>query len=265
MDGSALLERVVPLSSHGVDVPWFPTLVALAGVGVFLLFTIQAFRPGTLQREVERPSPAAPAAPPAAPAAPTPPPTKPTYKRAPFSVHFPQIPAGYPDVWGVREAVDIVIRPDERALAASGAVRGVTVTVDGQPVTAAFQRGAVALRRVFPAAGEKTIAVEHHAPNEAQPRRTERVLKVVEYRAEIAEVFTNFREEASRTIVPIRPDATPWEIYDLITEASPKIPGARLREIITCFEEAKYSNHAVTRATYERMISALLELERLEL
>ena len=64
---------------------------------------------------------------------------------------------------------------------------------------------------------------------------------------------------------PLAHDATPWEIYDLISGANPKIPEGPLRQIVSSFEEAKFSNHPVTRITYEKMIRAILELERVEL
>lgn len=241
----------------GVELPWFPALAALAGLLLCAVFAVNALRSARGPRvRPPRPAPLVKVAPP-----PPPPPVAPLYKKAPVHVGFPSIRPDYPDVWGQGELLEVEFRVED----AAWANQPLTVHVAGEPVVVQLRGGTGLLRRTFPTTGEREIRVEVKAKNENLPRRTSRVIKIVDYRLEIAEVFANFREEASRAITPIREDATPWEIYDLLTEANPKLPGDRLREIVGCFEEAKFSNHSVTRATYERMINALLQLERVEL
>lgn len=247
-----------------VDIPPLPAFAALVGAGLLVFFTVQTLRAGRAPRPV-RPVAPAPVAPIPAPTVKAPVPAPPVFKRAPASIHFPQIKSEYPDVWGIGEPFDIVARVDDKALETARQIPGLTLSIDGEALQPVFQKGATTVRRVFPKLGEHTVTVEMRTAGEATPRRTTRTVKVVEYRAEIAEVFTHFREEAGRTITPIRHDATPWEIFDLLTGASARIPPNTLRQIVSSFEEAKYSNHRVTRATYERMIDALLDLERVEL
>jgi hypothetical protein len=180
-------------------------------------------------------------------------------------IHLPQIKHDYPDVWGVGQPLEVILRVEDPNLQQARQIPGLTVHLNGETLQPIFTKGTAVLRRTFSTPGERTVTVELRMAGESQARRTTRTVKIVEYRTEIADVFTNFREEASRAIVPIREDATPWEIYDILTGANPRLPAQSLREIVSSFEEAKYSNHPVTRATYERMIGALLELERVEL
>ena len=252
-----------PQALASVDVPLVPAGATLIGFVLLLVFAVQALRSPRASRPTRSAAPI-PAPAPLAPPAPAPP-APPQYKRAPVVIHFPQLKPDFPDVWGLNESFDIVLRVEDRAFHEQRQIPGLTVTVDGEAVQPVFTKGTAGVRRVFKRLGDVPIQVDLRTPGEPQPRRTTRTVRVVEYRAEIADVFTNFREEAGKTITPIREDATPWEIFDLLTSASPKLPGNTLREIIASFEEAKYSNHPVTRATYERMIHALLELERVEL
>jgi uncharacterized protein DUF4129 len=253
-----------PVPLEGVEVPLVPAGATLVGGILLVVFALQALRGGLRSPRPRRPTATIPAPAPLTPP-PTPAPAAPQYKRAPVVVHFPQIKPDFPDTWGLNEPFDIVLKVEDRAYHEQRQIPGLTLTIDGETVQPVFTRGTAGIRRVFKRPGEKPITIEMRLGGEVQPRRTVRPLKVVEYRAEIADVFASFREEAAKTITPIREDATPWEIFDLLTSASPKIPGNTLREIISSFEEAKYSNHPVTRATYERMINALLEIERVEL
>jgi hypothetical protein len=189
----------------------------------------------------------------------------PLLKKAPVKITFPQIREGFPDVWGQGEPVDIQIQLEDATLKGMSTVPGLTVKIQGVAVPVTFSKGVAKLRKNFPEKGDKPISVELQLKKEQLPRRTTRVLRIVDYREEMAEVFHKFKEEASRAVTPIRDDATPTEVYDILLDANPRLPSETIRIIIRGFEEAKFSNHAVTRASYERMIQALLELERVEL
>lgn len=253
--------------SEGVEIPVLPTLLALVGAGFIVVFGLQALKPvqrAPRPRRAEAPAPKPKEIRPPPPAAAAPEPEV-QFRKAPLSIHFPKIPSSYPDVWGVGEPVDIAVQLDDKKLHAQRDIPGLTVTIGDQEIKPQFSKGVWSYRHTFAEPREVPVVADLKVKGEDQPRRTKRVLKIVRYRQEITEVFHNFREEASRVIAPIREDATPWEIYDVLTEANPKLPGGRLREIISCFEEAKYSNHAVSRETYTRMIDALLQLENVEL
>lgn len=249
-----------PLATENYEFPVFPTIAALVGAAVLVLFLIQAFRAPRTVQVAHTPAPvpitiaAAPQAPP-----------QPQYKRAPFFVRIAGIPDEFPDVWGVNEPLEISIRAEDKSLQNYKNIPGLNVYIEGKPIPVAFNRGQASIRYTYRTTGEKVVMVELRLKNETLGRRAQGVLKIVDYRTEIAEVFANFREEASRAIVPIHHDATPWEIYDLISGANARIPEGPLRHIVSSFEEAKFSNHPVTRGTYERMIRAILELERVEL
>lgn len=259
-----IFQAVTRMAEGGVEVPVLPVALAFTGLIAVAAISLSALR---APRRVSRPAviASAPARAPAPAPAPTPVAVAPQYKRAPISLHFPAIRSDYPDVWGVREPFEILIRLEDKTLQPLRQVPGLTLQVDGATYTPVFTQGVATVRHTFPSLGEKPVQINLRVKNEPLPRRNQRPVKVVDYRTEIAEVFANFREEASRAITPIREDATPWEIYDLLTSANANLPADQLRDIVSSYEEAKFSNHPVTRATYERMIHALLELERVEL
>ncbi len=256
--------------AEGVSIKLVPALAAIVGFGLIALFAVQAFRSAGSRARRTRPTtmltPPPVRAPPPAPVAKAQPPAPPVnLRRAPVAIEFPQIQGEFPDVWGVGEPLDVVFRLEDKTLAALRQVPGLRVQLNGETFQPVFTRGVATVRRVFPSVGERSLVADLQLKNEPHPRQTRRTVRIVEYRTEIADVFTSFRQEASQAITPIREDATPWEIYDLLTSANPNVPGNLLREIVSSFEEAKYSNHPVTRSTYERMITALLQLERVEL
>lgn len=244
-------------SGNGVEVPIFPLVVAVLGIAATLFLSLGALRVPRLrvrrrELELDRPLKPSPAAVEEAPAAPAP-----VYRKAPIAVFFPMIKAGFPDVWGVREKAVIVFRVEDRGLQGQREVPGLTCTVADQTVPLVWYKGEARLERAFQVPADVPIQVELRVKGEKQPRRTLRPLRIVDYRQEIAELFADFREDASRTITPLRPDSTPWEVYDAILDANPKVSQVALREIVSSFEEAKFSNHPVGRATYEKMLHAL--------
>lgn len=240
----------LPMAS-GVEVPVVPAALTLIGALVFFVFAAQALRAPRQRRRRRRPA-AAPNPPPQ----PTPQPVE--YKPAPFAIHFPGVPKHFPDVVGVGEPFEIVVSARQE----DGNAPNPLITVGGDAAQASFRGGKASIRRTFQAPGDVLVRVEAKKKGETQPRRTDRTFRVVRYREEIANVFQNFRDEISRSLIPIREDATPWEIFDLVSDAAPQLPKQTLREVIACYEEAKYSNHPVTRDTYERIVRALLRLEQ---
>lgn len=252
--------------AEGREVPLVPVLVSLAGLVALAAVSLSALRLPRVRLPRREPRSArakpAPAAPPAAPA---PAPSAPVYKKAPATIELPPIKPDFPDVWGLGEALDVVVRLQERGPPGKKVVPGLTLSLAGQTIPLVFYNGVTSVRKSFPQKGEIELVVDYRAAGDGQPRRTTRRLRIVDYREEIAEVFHNFKQEAAKAITPLRDDATAWEIYETLTEASPKLPRQGVRDIVTCFEEAKFSNHPVTRATYERMINALLQLEQVEL
>lgn len=257
--GVAKLSRLLlQAGTEAVEVPPFALIVAILGIAATIFLSLGALRVPRLRVrrrdlsiEAPIPKPTVKAHEDPAPAA------APVYKKAPVAILLPMIKAGFPEVWGAREKAVLVFRVEDRGLQGQREIPGLTCTVGDQPVPLVWYKGEARLERVFPIPGDVPIVVELRVKGEKQPRRTIRNLKIVDYRQEIAELFADFREEASRSITPLRPDATPWEIYDAILDANPKVSQVALREIVGSFEEAKFSNHPVGRATYEKMVLAL--------
>lgn len=246
--------------AEGVGIPIFPLFVALLGLVAIVFVSIGALklpRMPTRQRRAPAPRTATAATTTEAPVAATP---APVYKKAPIQIHFPMIRQGLPDVWGVREQAIMIFRVEDRALVGQREVAGLTATIGGNVVPLVFYRGEARLERTFPAPQDVTVQVELKVKGETPARRTTRILRVVDYREEIAELFASFKETASKSVTPLRHDATAWEVHDALLDAKPDLSKTALREVVSSFEEAKFSNHAVGRTTYEKMVGALRTL-----
>lgn len=270
--GLTVLDRIRPMQDDagpvGVQVPIFPLIVAILGLVAIVVVSVGALRLPRLsaRRRAERPRPPKPAPKPVvhAPEPAPPQPVTPIYRKAPLSVHFPMIKPQHPDVWGIKEKATIALRVEDRGLLGQREIPGLSCQIDGTVVPFAFNRGQAAVERTFPNRGEVPIVVELKVKGERLPRRNTRILRIVEYREEIADLFAQFKDEASRTITPLRPDATPWEIYDALIGANARLSQVALRELVSSFEEAKFSNHPVDRDTYEKMLHALRVLRSSE-
>lgn len=257
-----LLQSPFPQST-GVEIPILPLLVAIGTLFLLAAIVANAFlKPAAAavkHRRKPKPKPEVKIQPPPEP------PKEPVFKKAPAKIQFEPIPDGFPDVWGVDEAVQVRIRLTDKKLLGKANPDGLTVKVAGDPIDTNFQKGVARFQRTFKEKEEIPVTVELKVPGEKLPRRTTRNLRIVDYREEIAEVFAKFKEEASRVIRPIPEDATPREVLDLLMDANPDLPEDNLSTIVHSFEVAKFSNHPVEREDYERMIGALLELERVEI
>lgn len=258
-----LLQSPLQVGATGVEIPILPLLVAVGTLFLLAAIVANAFlKPAAAavrHRRKPKPKPEVRIQPPPAPAA------EPIFKKAPAKVQFEPIPDGFPDVWGIGEAIQIRVRLTDKKLMGKAKPDGLTIKVAGEPVDTSFQKGVTRFQRTFKEKAEVPVMVELKVPGEKIPRRTTRNLRIVDYREEIAEVFAKFKDEASRVIRHIPEDATPREVLDLLLDANPNLPEENLSTIVNSFEIAKFSNHLVERKDYERMIEALLDLERVEI
>jgi hypothetical protein len=258
-----LLQTSGPAEPAGVSFPIVPLLVAVVALAIIAAIVAAAFlkpvatavarrRDGPKRHDVRvQPSP--------------PPAPVPLLKKAPVRIQFPQIRERFPDVWGVGQSIEISFRITDKALGRTKEPEGLSVRVGGEDAELSFSKGQASGEWTFKQKGPVHVTVEYRNGQDQLPMRTTRTLRVVDYREEIAEVFHKFRDEASRAITPVASDATPREVLDILTDANPRLPVETVRRIVDAFEVAKFSNHPVTREDYERMIEALLDLERVEL
>jgi hypothetical protein len=269
---TSLLPRLLLQTPEGtgVEFPLVPVLVALAGIGAVIFVSVGALRAPRFSRRTGEREPRRGERRPREPPLPTfieerpEASVAPVYKKAPISIMFPMIKPTMPDVWGVAEKAVIVFRAEDRGIVGQREVPGLTATVGDAVVPLVFYRGEARLERTFNRKSTINIVLELKVKGERQVRKTTRTLKIVDYREEIAEMFAEFKDEASKNWTPLRHDATAWEIYDSILDARPKVSQVALRECVSCFEEAKFSNHPVGRPTYEKMVHAMRILKAAE-
>ncbi|MBI2078504.1 MAG: hypothetical protein HYT80_09080 [Euryarchaeota archaeon] len=264
---SAALLQILPMQDEvappeGVEIPIFPLIVAGGGIIAIVLIAMGALRLPRIRFPERAPAKKTlrPIRPEVVVEQPLPAPA-PVYKKAPVTVVFPMVRPQFPDVWGVAEKAIVVFRVEDRALMTQREIQGLTASIGGAEVPLVFYKGEARIERTFPEPREVPIVVDLKVKGERQVRRTTRLLRVVRYREEIADLFAEFKDEVSRTITPLRPDATPWEIHDAILDVNNKVSQIALREIVSSFEEAKFSNHPVGRPTYEKMVLALRALK----
>lgn len=252
------------VEAEGVAIPIFPLFLALIGLVAIVFVSVGALKlPKFPTRAGAAARPKVPGAVAAVEATIAPAPA-PVFKKAPIQIHFPMIKQGMPDVWGVREKAVLIFRVEDRALSNAREVPGLTATIGGTTIPLVFYKGEARLERTFNLHEDVKVQVELKVKGETMPRRTTRVLRIVDYREEIAELFATFKDDASKKITPVRHDATAWEVHDSLLDAKPDLSKVALREVVSSFEEAKFSNHAVGRSTYEKMIGALRVLNIVE-
>jgi len=171
--------------------------------------------------------------------------------RTTVQILFPHIKEPLPDVWGVGEPLDIVVRVEGTG---SDKVR---VRVDGEEKDLKLTDGRGVFKKTFSEKGAHKIEAECGGAGAA------REVRIVDYREEIIEVFkslfNSFKERLG-----LNDDATPREFASAAAGKAGEVKG-QLEELVRVFEIATYSPHSVGREDYEaEYLSQLAVREALE-
>ncbi len=261
---------VASLTQSMMDAPVSLVLVVLAIVtmGVAVVALVQARRwPSALivpaKAKPEAPKPRVPErteAPPPKPSRP-----RPVGTTEHLIVAFPSISERHPDVWDGSEALDVLVIVERAHFPASAALH---VTLAGQVGDERRAFGGVvpdehghALFSVAPGRrGEIDLVAELYADGAKQGQAV-RAIRIVDYRAEIVETFDDFVSWAASQFGFVSRKRTAREFVDQFADGRPGTPVAPLETIVDIYELANFSEHAIDRSTYLRLVDAFLELE----
>lgn len=150
----------------------------------------------------------------------------------PYRLRSPQIGPGLPLVWEGGRLLDIVVE---------GGTEKVDLIIDGKarPVAPGEEVGIV-----LPSG-------EHNVEVIGSQGRNVFLLRMVDYRTEIARLYIDRTTELRSRYLRITPDMAPREVLGLL---GPQWPGhGSLEKAVDLFERAQYSEHGIGRDDYESM------------
>ena len=176
-----------------------------------------------------------------------------------FSVEFPQISASFPLVWGVNEEFILQLGL-VRTLETFGGQLEVRIIVDGEESrpTTVFSDRTVDYSIVFARKGPRHVQVVFE-DQEGHEIACEIVIRIVDYREEVNDLFNDEFEEYRRMKAEIENHFTAREFMHKILEGKSESYYPPLNDMVSVFEIADYSLHDVKRGEYERFYHAKQE------
>ncbi|MCX6013047.1 MAG: DUF4129 domain-containing protein [Chloroflexi bacterium] len=169
---------------------------------------------------------------------------------ASYNIELPQIKSPFPDVWGLGEDLEIV-----SLLNQNQARKPVELsTGDGIPVQLkADDTGLIKLSHTFNKEGNYDISLRLIEDYKLEASRE---IRITNYRQEIVDIFNKMIEWFRNQGIEIPSNATPREIQHRVTQKGTGISEDALDMIVSCFEEADYSLHPISRKQYKTMFLA---------
>lgn len=165
---------------------------------------------------------------------------------SPYAISFPQIIAPLPEVWGAGEPLEVEVR---------GAGGSVAVSVDGRDArTVDLKEGATRLVLDLPR-GEHAIVVS------GDRGRSERKVRVVEYREEVSRLYREALESWKASWPEVRDDLTPREVASVLAAKIEPDRSEGLEASAALLEQAGYSTHPMTRKEFSTMHHALAQVK----
>jgi transglutaminase-like putative cysteine protease/HEAT repeat protein len=173
-----------------------------------------------------------------------------------LQISFQTVAEDLADVWGPGEEVQISVRVTVEGQARAGAVVETSVGDDVPSRLTLGEDGAGGFTWNATIPGE--FAVSAQFMDGDMVFSESRSLRIVEFREEIVRLYGAFQEWAVEQDVGVEDSSTPREAAALLVAGGLPLPGRSLSEIIARFEEADYSEHAISRRHYEAMYRALV-------
>ena len=173
-----------------------------------------------------------------------------------LKIEFPQIHSKFPDVWGIGDALEInFILMDSNGNPMADKPLQI-MAGNGQLTITTDKCGIVKIQHIFNEKGEYLFKVKFSGYAKGENIQDERMLRLVDYREEIVNLFKQLTSWLSRFGVIFPSQATPREIQRAALRDKKEIPGESLENTMSYFEEADFSTHAISRNTYEQMYLA---------
>lgn len=178
-----------------------------------------------------------------------------------LTIDFPQIESPFPDVWGVDEPLEMAFHladPQGKGLSSiplevyAGSELIAQLTTD--------KRGMGKLNHTFTEKGQYEVMVRAKEVPGAGDVSARRILGIVDYREEIVNLFEALVNWFRDFGIELDTKLTPREIEYRVLDASRGIPKKVMDRAVSCFEEADYSLHSITRRNYQDMYLAQREI-----
>ena len=182
-----------------------------------------------------------------------------------FHVEFPQIAPSLPMVWGLEEEFIVQLHL-EQALETFGGALDVKVIIDGEesPSFTIFADKTVEHPIIFREKGIHRLLVTFR-DQENQEIACEAVVKIVDYREEVNDLFNNEFEEYRKRKEEIKNHFTAREFMHTMLQGKSDKYYHPLNEMVSIFEMADYSLHEVRRSEYERFYHAKQEFGEIKI
>ncbi|MDD1770538.1 MAG: hypothetical protein LUO79_05585 [Methanomassiliicoccales archaeon] len=153
----------------------------------------------------------------------------------PYTIEFPAIEKGFPAKWA---------QDEELAVAVRGRLEGVRLLVDGSEVAFARVEGETAEGRLLLAPGIHEIRAIGRAGFSM------RIVRIVDYREEVARLYHEALEALSSMSPSITRDHTPREVQRLAERETTCVCSEALEVAVSRFEVACFSTHEFGRPGY---------------
>jgi hypothetical protein len=182
------------------------------------------------------------------------------------ALSFPDVPAGYPPVVGVEDALRVGVRVERDGPAAGAAVRLAAQLRDGPGRFVAGEGvagtdGTVAFTIKAPGVGELLLDAEASLDGARAEARSS--VSVVRYSEEIERLFHEFRAYAQGVLGPASASDTARELAEKLRgRLSGPAAGRALLELARIYELVAYGERDADRRLYLALVGALLVLER---
>ncbi len=178
------------------------------------------------------------------------------HQRVELQISFRKEAEDLADVWGPGEEIWINVSVSVDGQATAGATVETSVG-DGAPFHLTLgEDGAGDFTWSAAEPGEYPVSAQFTGDDDLVFAEY-RDLRIVDFRDEIVRLYGEFQEWAMKQDAGVADSSTPREAEALLVARGLPIPGRDLAEIIARFEEADYSEHAISRRHYEAMYRAL--------
>lgn len=183
------------------------------------------------------------------------PPPSPT--KSPLKLVFLGILPPFPNVWGVGENLRIKCYLNATARNKMKGNKTIHFSVNGHKIgeeRLSESREAFIINN-FLRKGKYIVTAE--LKGESVSSMTTNVgLRIVDYREEITKLYKTFLEHLNNCDLTVEENTTARELESLLL-SSGHFDREHVHNLISCFEEAEYSNHPITRSNYETMYLSL--------
>jgi transglutaminase-like putative cysteine protease len=181
-----------------------------------------------------------------------------------LKIGLPQIKNQFPDVWGIGDELEIacyLLDQDGNPLDASSLE--IIIGQETHNVTT-DKSGTAKIQYTFKKKGEYILAATFKGVPGSGNIHTDRPLRIVDYREEIVSLFKTLTDWLRNIGIEFTSEATPREIQRAVQQSGSDTPVSPLEDSVSCFEEADFSLHPISRNAYEKMYLAQQKIKENE-